>query len=101
MQPGRILVIDIGASNHIPLLRALGFKREKYGRNAGQFTHKFPPGEIAKAVLLQFKFSLEEAGILSHIEYTGKVFPQCTMYCNTARYPHHTEECVRRRRWRK
>lgn len=98
MQPSRILVIDRHANTTVPHLRALGFNRERTGRRAGKFTHHFPPGEIARAVVLQFKFSLEEAGALCHVEYEGKVFPECTMYCNSARYPHHTEQCIRRRK---
>lgn len=98
MQPGRILVIDRYASNQVVYLRAFGFVREKLGRHAGKFTHTFPPGEIARAALLTFKDQLSEAGISSHMEYVDKVFRECTMYCNSTRYPHHTEQCVQRRK---
>lgn len=98
MQPGRILVIDVHANITVPHLRALGFERERTGRRAGKFTHTFPPGEIARAIVLEWRDKLEEAGVLSHMEYTGKVFRECTMYCNSARYPHHTEQCIRRRK---
>ena len=98
MQPGRILVIDRYANTTVPHLRALGFERERTGRRAGKFTHTFPPGVYGWSVALEYKNKLEEAGILSHMEFTGKVFSECTMYCNSARYPHHTEQCIQRRK---
>lgn len=97
-QPGRILVIDMYASNHPAHMRALGFEREKTGRRRGKWSRRFPGGEIARAIALEYKFKLADAGILSHIEYEGKPYAECGMYCLSARYPHHTEECVRARR---
>lgn len=96
-QPGRTLVIDRYASNQITYLRALGFQREKSGRYAGKLTHRFPSGIVAHSMVLEFKLNLEDMGVLSHMEFQGKPFAQCTMYCLSERYPHHTQQCLRQR----
>ncbi len=98
MQPSRIVVVDkLPTKLTKAPPRAQGLHRRTSGPNKGKWARVFAPGEIGRADMLSYKFALEDMGAEVHVEYMGKQYPECTMYCTSAHHPGHTQECMKRR----